>query len=61
MMMGKASPLSVGWGEISGSVSLDKKEELYELDISDGWNNIPSVVFNFCPYCGRNLMSYKKG
>lgn len=43
--------LSVGEGEISGSVSVDSEG----VHISDGWNNLPEILFNYCPFCGKKL------
>jgi hypothetical protein len=45
----KCKHISTGEGEISGSVSVD----ITGVDISDGWTNLPKIVFNFCPYCGE--------
>lgn len=44
--------LSVGNGEISGSVSVNESG----VCLDDGWNCIPKIEFNFCPYCGKSLM-----
>lgn len=49
--------ITIGQGEISGSVDIGKtpKDEKYYLTITDGWNAIPYLEFNFCPYCGKKL------
>jgi len=49
--------LPIGESETSGSICLDEKlDGAKELSIEDGWNFIPSLVMNYCPYCGIKLV-----
>jgi hypothetical protein len=49
--------LTIGEGEISGSVSIyqNSHDKIYTLSIDDGWNFIPTLDFHYCPYCGKEL------
>ncbi len=57
----KDASITTGSGEICGSVDLYvnyKDPSKVSLNISDGWNNIPSLEFRFCPYCGREQYTW---
>lgn len=41
----------IGSGEVSGSLDIDR-ERIY---LSDGWNSLPDIRFNYCPICGTLL------
>ncbi len=44
--------LTIGSGEISGWVVVNKSE----IDIYDGWHNLPKLKFNYCSFCGKKLV-----
>jgi hypothetical protein len=50
----RIGPSFDGDDDISGSLEIDKDG----IHISDGWNDIPTIDFNFCPYCGTKLTGY---
>ncbi len=45
----KSVDLSIGEGQISGYVTIDGKG----VFITDGWNSLPMLPFNYCPFCGE--------
>jgi hypothetical protein len=47
----ESSWLNISYGEIGGSVDIYHDDGL-TLEISNGWDSIPSLDFNYCPYCG---------
>lgn len=50
---------SIGEGEISGSISFHRMkrdgQEVFEINVSDGWNAYPELVIRHCPCCGTRL------
>jgi len=47
----RIGPSYDGDDDISGYLDIDEDG----VRISDGWNDIPTIDFNFCPYCGTKL------